>query len=473
MSTHHVSAATKGHGSNEKHGSHGKRALSNVEQQQKQRSSKRQHYLDSPRTRSPSFAQGGVDSMVHNSDVVVATAPCTPSAGTLGHASLSSSSAAAALFLPKPPPHTNGPSNDIRATPVAETTKAALPRQHQHAPYNNNATDVCAEIQRRSDAALVYPLVGGSSSSSTKRRLDADQSSETSLMDGVDSDSAKNDSGKRQVHVREPPRDYADWCSTLPPNHELFHGQASLPLTSPEQLSTAESVAISTCAAASGIVNPYAKRKCRTLRMESSAKESSSDCSIVFGEENKLESCLDDDDGGGKSGVKGRMPVYEPIPPLDSIAVAASRLAVRPAVEQAKAVNSLMSTPEPRNADDFPPCLVHFPLGRLRTSPEVSLSWLGDGVIGVNESLGRHYYIGFKLKGVEFFKGDVVRLGIENEKFPFGQTYRRHFIIVSAFQATKSFLGRYGKTVEAEIQHRGMKALYGLSCFQLSSIHYN
>jgi hypothetical protein len=236
---------------------------------------------------------------------------------------------------------------------------------------------------------------------------------------------------------------------TLPPDHELLHGRASLSQTSPEQLSTADSLTIATCA---GIVNPYAKRKCYTLSMESSIKEGSLDCGVILCDDNKVESFLNND-GGGKSGVKGRMWVYEPVPPLDSLAVAASRLAVQPVEEQAAAVNSL----EPKNADDFPLCLVHFPLGRLRTRPDVSFSWLDDGVIEVNESLGRHYYIGFKLKGVDFYKGDVVRLSIVNEEFPFGQTYRKYFIIVSAFQATKSFLGRYGKNAEAEIQHRGME----------------
>jgi hypothetical protein len=338
--------------------------------------------------------------------------------------------------------------------PVATTTKSALPHQHPQVPYTNSATNVHAIPQHRSGETLGSPFVGGRI---TKRRHVVGQSNETNLLDGLqESDFAKNDSGNWQADVRERSRDYADWCPTLPPDHELFQGQATLPRTSLDQLSTAESVPISTCAASADIVNPYAKRKCHTLPMESSTKESFSDCSTVIGPENKVERFLDDD-GGGKSGVKGRMSVFEPVPPLESLAVTASRLAVRPAVEQATAVDSLVPSHVPKNNDGFPHCLVHFPLGRLRTRPKVSFSWLGDGVIEVNESLGRHYYVGFKLKGVEFYKGDVVRLGIENEEFPFGQTYRRRFIIVSAFQATKSFLGRYGKTANAEIQHRGMK----------------
>lgn len=96
-------------------------------------------------------------------------------------------------------------------------------------------------------------------------------------------------------------------------------------------------------------------------------------------------------------------------------------------------------------------------LGEVR-SRGVSFSWPTDSEagLGYSNSLGRVYYKSFLLRGMQFFAGDFV-WRVENGE-------RSLHRILSAYQATKSFMGYWSMKAmrqKEELQKRGEKKKFG------------
>ena len=92
-------------------------------------------------------------------------------------------------------------------------------------------------------------------------------------------------------------------------------------------------------------------------------------------------------------------------------------------------------------------------LGRLRTREGITFRWIhfnsNTDSPSYNETMGRVYFRGFKLKGEEFYVNDVVKLKT-------GLLHAQDVRIIAVFQATKSFMGNaYGDNNYLEIQKRG------------------
>lgn len=81
---------------------------------------------------------------------------------------------------------------------------------------------------------------------------------------------------------------------------------------------------------------------------------------------------------------------------------------------------------------------------------DVDFTW--GAIIGWREHLGRAYFASFKLRGLELKPGDfVVRRERERSK-----VYDEVFQIISAFQAMKSWVGKWNKGPQNELQKRGI-----------------
>ncbi len=83
---------------------------------------------------------------------------------------------------------------------------------------------------------------------------------------------------------------------------------------------------------------------------------------------------------------------------------------------------------------------------------DVDFTW--GPIIGWREHLGRAYFESFKLCGLELRPGDFV---VRRERDTLSsKEYEEVFQIKSAFQAMKSWVGKWNKGSQNELQKRGI-----------------